>query len=150
MNMSIECRNDCPLGKFGGCCHFCPEREECGGACPNEDPNACKDAVFAGTELEVFNDKAAAVIQKIGILLTQKAEIEAAEKSMREQLEKAMGECQIKKFDNDVIKVTYIEPSTRESIDGAKLKAQMPEVAAKFTKKTNVKGYVKIELKGSE
>lgn len=144
----IKCKNDCPKDAFDGCCHFCPEREKCGDdSCPIEDPNTCKDAVFTGTELEIFNNKAAAVIQKIGILLTQKAEIETAEKSMREQLEKAMDEYQIKKFDNDVIKVTYIEPSTRESIDSAKLKAQMPEVAAKFTKRSYVKGYVKIELK---
>ena len=149
-NKMVKCKNDCPKGAFDGCCHYCPEREKCNGACPNEDPATCKDAIFEGTALEVFNVKATAVIQKIGILLKQKAEIEAAEKSMREQLQKAMDEYQIKSFDNEVIKVTYIEASTRESIDSAKLKTQMPDIAAKFTKKSNVKAHVKIELKGDK
>jgi hypothetical protein len=97
--------------------------------------------------LEIFHGKAQAVIQKIGMLLTQKAEIEAAEKTMREQLFQAMGQYGVKQFDNDIFKATFIEASTRESIDSAKLKAQMPEIAAKFTKKSNVKAYIKIELK---
>ena len=144
----IKCKNDCPKDKYDGCCHFCEERENCGeDACPVEDHTTCKDAVFTGTELEVFSSKAAAVIQKIGILLTQRAEIEEAEKSMREQLQQSMENHGIDKFDNDIIKVTYMQASTRESIDSAKLKKQMPEIAAKFTKKSSVKAYVKIELK---
>lgn len=144
-----KCKNDCPNGKFDGCCVYCPEWKTCENPCP-DSPQNCADAVFEGTELEVFQGKAAAVIQKITLLVKQKAEIEEAEKEMREQLQKAMETHGIKTFDNELIKVTYVEASTRDSIDSTKLKAQIPEIAAKFTKTSNVKAFIKIELKGDK
>ena len=145
----IKCKNSCPLGKFEGCCVECPEKDDCPDSC-QQTPQDCGEAVFEGTEIEVFQNKAAAVIQQISQLVKQKAEIEAAEKAMREQLQKAMEAGGVTKFDNDIIKVTYVDASTRETIDSAKLKAQMPEVAAKFMKTSNVKAHVKIELKGDK
>lgn len=145
----IKCKNSCPVGKYDGCCVECPHGADCESKC-ELIPQECNDAVFEGTDLEVFQDKARAVIQKIGLLVTQKAEIEAQEKTMREQLQQAMETYGVKKFDNDLIKITYVEPSTRTSIDSTKLKNQMPEIAAKFSKTSNVKAFVKIELKGDK
>jgi hypothetical protein len=56
----------------------------------------------------------------------------------------------IKKFDNDLIKITYVEASSRTSVDSAKLKAQQPEIYAKFSKTSAVKAFVKIELKDGD
>ena len=145
----IKCKNDCPRGKFEGCCHYCQEYETCGVPCTS-DPETCNDAIHERTDLEIFQSKAAGVIHKIGILVKQKAGIEAAEKSMREQLQQAMEQYGIKSFDNDVIRITYIDTAARESIDSVKLKAQMPEIAARFTKRSNVKAFVKIELKDGD
>ena len=146
----IKCKNACPEKKFDGCCHGgCPHAENCLEKCQHS-PYDCEESIFEGTDIEVFQSKAAAVIQRIGNLVQQKVEIEAAEKSMREQLQQAMEQHGIKTFDNEIIKITYVDASTRESIDGMKLKAQMPEIAAKFVKRSNVKAFVKIELKGGE
>jgi predicted phage-related endonuclease len=113
-------------------------------------PQTCEDASFEGTALEVFNAKAQAVIQKISELVKAKADIETQEKKMREQLQQAMEAHEIKQFDNDVIKVTYVEASTRNSIDSTKLKNKYPDIAAECTKTSSVKAFVKIELKGSK
>lgn len=142
----IKCRNSCPVGKFDGCCIECPYSADCESKC-ELIPQTCNDAVFEGEALEVFKDKSAAVIQKISLLVKQKAEIEEAEKEMREQLQKAMETYGIKTFENDIIKITYVDASTRTSIDSTKLKAQQPKIYAKFSKTSNVKAFVKIELK---
>lgn len=149
--MKIKCKNECPNDeiRFDGCCMVCPDRDSCNDAC-DKDPQKCEDAIFEGGELEVFNSKAAAVIQKIGSLVKQKAEIETAEKEMREQLQAAMEAHGIKQFDNEVIKVTYVEASSRNSVDSAKLKAKYPEIAAECNKSSAVKAFVKIELKGDK
>ena len=43
------------------------------------------------------------------------------------------------------VKVTYVSPSTRSSIDSKKLKEEEPAIAEKFTKTTNVTASVRIE-----
>lgn len=145
----IKCKNSCPVEKYDGCCAECPHGADCESKC-ELNPQECADAVFEGESLEVFQDKARAVIQKIGLLVTQKAEIEAQEKAMREQLQQAMETHGIKKFDNDLIKITYVEASTRTSVDSKKLKAQQPDIYAKFSNTSPVKAFVKIELKGDK
>ena len=52
-----------------------------------------------------------------------------------------------KKFENERILLTYVEPTTRTSIDSTKLKKDMPEVAEKYAKTTNVKASLRITLK---
>lgn len=144
----IKCKNGgCPKNK-DICCKECDELTTCETPCGEEDPAKCEDAEFEGSnELEVFQSKAATVIKAIADIATQKKALEDQDKIMREQLEKVMGECGIKSFENDLVKITYVEPTTRESIDSAKLKKELPDVAAKYTKTSNVKGSVRISVK---
>lgn len=43
------------------------------------------------------------------------------------------------------VKLTYVSPSTRTSIDSKKLKEEEPELAKKFTKTSNVSASVRLE-----
>lgn len=43
------------------------------------------------------------------------------------------------------VKLTYVSPSTRSTIDSKKLKEEEPELAKKFTKTTNVKASIRLE-----
>lgn len=43
------------------------------------------------------------------------------------------------------VKLTYVSPTTRNTIDSKKLKEEEPELAKKFTKTTNVKASVRID-----
>lgn len=60
----------------------------------------------------------------------------------------AMENNNVKTFENDLLKITYIAPSTRTTIDGTKLKKEMPEIAEKYTKTSNVKASIRITLRG--
>lgn len=45
----------------------------------------------------------------------------------------------------DGVKVTYVSPSIRNTIDSKKLKEEEPELVKKYTKATNVKATVRLE-----
>lgn len=89
--------------------------------------------------------EAEAEIKKFELL---KKEVEAKAEVLKQQIVEAMRTQSIKSFENESIKITYIAPTTRETIDSKKLKAEMPEIAAKYTKTSKVKDSVRITLKG--
>lgn len=77
----------------------------------------------------------------------QKKKAEAQAQELRAAIMASMEQNGVKKFENDQIILTYVEPTTRTSIDSAKLKKDMPEVAEKYTKTSNVKASLRITLK---
>ncbi len=145
MNVT-KCNEGCPVTDSDLCCVSCQLKDTCGDVCP-QSPDDCGHAEVEETSLEVFQSKQAKLIQGIANLVQQKALIEEAESGMREQLKTAMEAYGVKSFDNDLIKVTYMELSTHTSIDSTKLKAQQPEIYNKFSKTSPIKAFVKIELK---
>jgi len=139
----------CEENNFEGCCESCPDNEGCDVRCTDTSTN-CNNAIFEGTDLEVFKSKSAVIIASIADLVKQKATIEEAEKHMRTQLEAAMLEHGVEKVDHEILKISYIKPTTRTSVDSTKLKATYPHIYDECAKTSNVKGYVKIELKGAK
>lgn len=87
------------------------------------------------------------IIQKLQELEIKAKEIENQEKALKEDLLAAMEKHNVKKWDNDVMTVTYTAPTTRTSIDSAKLKKELPDVAEKYSKTSNVKSSIRIKLK---
>lgn len=53
----------------------------------------------------------------------------------------------VKTFETDKIRLTYVAPSTRATIDTAKLKKELPEVAEKYTKTSETKASLRITIK---
>ena len=113
------------------------------------DNDLCLDAYEEAetTDMTLFQNNAIAVMRKIAELDLQKKQLEAQDKAVRQELQEAMDKYGIKKFENDILKVTYVEPTTRTSIDSARLKKELPAIAEKYTKTTAVKGSVRIEVK---
>lgn len=159
----IKCRqaeagSDC--GK-SICCFNCEEKDTCKGVCgvlddlivdnieSPLDENGCEDAYEVNEEnaIQVFENKTAVVIQAITDIVTQKKALEEKEEIMREKLKKAMGDYGVKKFDNNQLTITYVEATTRASIDSKTLKKELPDVAAKYTKVSDVKASIKITVK---
>jgi len=72
-------------------------------------------------------------------------------KEMRDQLAEKiyskMEEMDVKKFETDNMIITRILPSEVMTIDTKRLKAEMPEIAERYEKKTVRKGSLKITLK---
>ncbi len=77
-------------------------------------------------------------------------EIQAQADEIRNLILKAMKEQGIKSFENDFLKLTYIAPSERVSIDTQKLKKELPDIAEKYSKKIPVKETVRITLRNAE
>lgn len=77
----------------------------------------------------------------------QKKAAEAQAVELRAALMQAMEQNGITNFENERIKLTYVAPTTRTAIDSAKLKKELPEVAEKYTKTSNVKASLRITIK---
>lgn len=143
----IRCNNACPLQKFDGCCYSCPEFHTCSDAC-EENPNTCNESIFdeeAG--LQAFGMSQLATLNAIASLTAHKKAIEEQEKEMKAALYEAMRRYEIKKFESDVLNLTFVAPTTSTVIDSAKLKKKYPDIAADCSKPSNKAGYVKITLK---
>lgn len=72
-------------------------------------------------------------------------EMKNEEAEIKEALLKAMEENGVKSFENDIVKFTYIAPTTRKTVDTNALKEQ--GLYDSFTKETPVKSTVKITYK---
>lgn len=135
------------------CCLECEEKGICPDICTFiEDEKItsaenCENAVADGDALVAFESNTLAVIQAIKDISLKKKELEDQDKKMRDELEAAMEMYGVKSFENDIIKITYTEPTTRISVDSAKLKKNYPDVYAECSKSSDVKGSVRITVK---
>ncbi|MDD3020917.1 MAG: hypothetical protein PHX61_08075 [Alphaproteobacteria bacterium] len=146
----IKCENTCPLGKFEGCCHCCPIEKTCEEAC-EEAADACGQATFdEETGLAVFQSSELATLQKIAAVVQMKKQIEDQEKALKTQLQTAMEKFGIKKFESDILNLTYVAPTTATSVDSPKLKKKYPDIFTECSKSSAKAGYVKITLKDGE
>ncbi len=78
-----------------------------------------------------------------------KKEAEAVAQEYRAKLCELMEEQNISSFEtaDKMMLITRVAPTTKTSIDGTRLKKELPEIAAQYTKTSNVKGYVKVTIR---
>lgn len=103
--------------------------------------------------LSVDKELQAKVEQAEMFLIEKEKEYKQAEetaKALREQLCKAFEEQGIKSWETDKVKVTYIAPIERVSVDSKKLKETYPQAFINCQKITKVKANVRVALKGEE
>lgn len=148
----IKCKNSCPKGKFEGCCVQCPERETCSDVCEQAvNYQDCADAIFdEETALATFKSQSVAVLEKIAAVVNMKKQCEEQEKTLKDQLKQAMEQYGVKKFESDILNITYVAESTATSIDSAKLKKLHPDIAQECSKVSKKSAYIKVEVKGGE
>lgn len=79
-----------------------------------------------------------------------KKEAEAQAKTIREAIMAAMEQNAIVKFENEKLRITYVAGTERTTIDTARLKKELPSVAASFEKTTKTKPSIRITLKESQ
>lgn len=128
------------------CCLECEEKESCKDVCNTLSPD-CEDAFSEETALATMQTEAATIIKSIAALTLQKKKIEDQEKAMKEQLKGAMEKYGVKSFENETVKFTYVAPTVENRIDSKALKADLPDIAAKYTKQNSKAGYVKVTVK---
>lgn len=146
----MTCKNTCLVDLTSHtCCAQCKEYDNCASACPDAGKYKECDAYSeeVTTDVVAFKNQQVQLIDAITQLENQRKKLDEQSKIMREKLQAAMEEYGVTKFDNGMIKLTYVAPTTRSTIDSTKLKKELPEVAEKYTKVSNVKASIRLEVK---
>ena len=150
----IKCRqameNPTSCGK-DICCFECEDKEKCEDACSSIDvlksTSDCVDAIAEENQLVVFKSAVLAITQTIANIASEKKKLEDEDKRMREELEQAMSAYGVTSFENEFVKITHVEPTTRTSVDSTKLKKKYPSIYEECSKVSEVKGSVRITVK---
>lgn len=137
----------CPVDNIAKCCIFCDKKATCKDACEYANNEDCENIQDIESGLTAFESKEVALINTISSIEQQKKALEEQSKTMREKLLQAMEQYGVKKFENDILSVTYVAPTTRKSIDTTALKKEYPAIAEHYTKTSNVKASIKIVVK---
>ena len=146
-----ECPKHLPM-----CCGICDDKFTCDVSCEQvfnrervtlDDCVACDAAEVITDEMAQFSNATPEVIQQITNLVLMKKQLEDQEKLLKDELTKAMEAYGVKSFENDQIKLVYVAPTTRSTIDSTKLKKDHPDLAERYTKVSKVSASVRITVK---
>lgn len=152
--MALKCKiaSEASCGK-DCCCYDCTDAKNCKDKCPTFDElgkkvlKECEELEQVETEVVTLDQKVPQAIKAMTDLLTQQKELEQKISDMREVIKVAMEQYGVKSFENDAVKMTYVAPTERKSIDSTRLKKEHPEIAEAYQKVSPVKASVKIEIK---
>ena len=140
------CGKDC-------CCYDCTDAKNCNIKCPTFEEldkkvlEECEELEHVETEVVTLDQKVPQAIKAMTDMLTQQKALEQQISDMREVIKAAMEQYDVKSFENDNVKITYVAATERKSIDSTKLKKEHPEIAEAYQKVSSVKATVKIEIK---
>lgn len=150
--MSIKCKvatGNCPQD-LDICCATCGFKANCGNCCDSQtmmDHLNCADAEVITGELTAFQSAVPETIGKITQLMKIKKQMDEQEKMLKQKLVEAMEIYGVKSFETDLIKMVYVAPTTRSTVDGARLKKDYPDIVEQYTKTSPVSASVRVTLK---
>lgn len=111
----------------------------------------CEKLDIPFLQKQVLTVKQLVAVREAQIIITQadklKKQADAILDEVKASIMQAMETNAVKSFENDCLKITYVDATTRASIDSTKLKKEMPDIAKKYEKTSQVKASLKITLK---
>lgn len=99
--------------------------------------------VFSPDEIVMLKDLESSLEQ---VEITKKA-LESQIQDFRDRLYNAMLEKKVKKIETENMTYTLVAPTTSERFDSKKFKTDHPELAEKYIKQSERKGYLKVTIK---
>lgn len=108
----------------------------------NQVDRTSNNALVEKEVYQIVTDEDIEMMRKLEAL---KSAVEERQKAINEQLINIFKAKGIKSFKSDTLNITYVEPTTRQSVDNAKLKAD--GLYEKYCKTTNVKESIRITIK---
>ena len=85
---------------------------------------------------------------QIATLKNQIAAFEDIQKTLYDEIYSAMEERGIKSYESELLKLTYVAPTTKQTLDGKRIEKELPEIYQKYLKVSPVKGSLRVKLKG--
>ncbi len=106
-----------------------------------------KEIQNVNKEIQIVDNR---ISQAIANEKTRLDSLKERDAHLREKLLEAM-ELSIanggsKKFENDVLRITYVPAQIRTTFDSTRFKNEAPEIYSEFTKETEVKPHLKISV----
>lgn len=150
--MKVICKiegAECPKG-LNICCGTCEDKETCNNCCEEAlmgKHSTCTEAETVTNEMMQFESAVPDTIKKITTLIQMKKELDEQEKQLKQKLVEAMEMYSVKSFENDQIKMTYVAPTTRSTIDSTRLKKDHPDIVKQYSKTSNVSASVRVTVK---
>lgn len=89
-------------------------------------------------------DRYKAMEMQILDLLAKKKEIEKQVETLSVRMKTEMEKAGVKKWETDNMRLTYIDPTTKETFDSKRFKEEHPEDYREYIKTTNVKSSIRI------
>lgn len=109
------------------------------------DNNVIINELTSNTEAMLAVEKQ--ILQATVNFRKQLEEYQNKDKELREALLKSMEDNGVKSFENDLLKVTYVAPTKRVSVDAKRLESDLPELFEEYKKVSDVKANVRITVK---
>ena len=102
--------------------------------------------LYSNNELQILEVEKQ-ISLAVADLQNKQQELTSKNEELKEQIKKAMEDKDIKKFENDYIVITYVAPTTRNTVDSTKLKEQFADAYNQCLKTSDVKSSVRIKVK---
>lgn len=103
-----------------------------------------QELVIEGFELAKFYEAEQIIIKA----KEEQKRAEETQKEVYEAILKAMEEQGVKTYETDTMKITYVAPTKRVTLDTARLKKENPLMAKAYEKETETKASLRVTLKG--
>ncbi len=87
------------------------------------------------------------LIAELKAVAKAELEIKLKKDQHKKFFENLMREHNIKSFDNDILKITYIPPITRYNIDTKRMKDEIPDIYKEYLKQSVSKEQVRFKYK---
>lgn len=148
MNVMIKCKmGNCEkVTEKDICCVSCDMREGCDISCES-NPSTCGDSITEETGLQMFKEVNMTILKKVVEIVNQKKALEAQEDELKAKIKDAMEKGNIKKFESEILNITYIAETSSTSVDSKKLKDQHPAIYEECSKVSKKSAYIKISVK---
>lgn len=117
----------------------------------NDDCKKCYDNALVGiefkAELPSLPKEKLVILNKLADLEIKAKEIKEQQAKLKANLLEAMENYGVKKWDNEIMTVTYTAPTVRSTVDSKKLLKEYPEIYSEVIKTSKVASSVRIKLK---
>lgn len=111
--------------------------------CERKGERYLKELTISQSDLEAI-ERAQLIIEEADRRMKEAKE---TLKAVNEAIIQAMKEAGVKKFENDRIRITYVEGTDRTTIDSARLKKEKPEIAEEYSKTSKTADSIRVTIK---